>query len=288
MILIIDNVNSRCILLYKRYLPINSAQTRQNPVVSRFYETALYYSKRFSNVGQTPIMSTVKTQIHTDDPTLRTAAIVAGAGMLIMTIFTVYPYTFIFAPLIEPGDAVATANNLVAQSARFRVGICSYLIVIICDVLVAWALYVFTKPVNPNLSLLMAWFRLVYAVIFGLSLIHYFQVLQLLETADQSSTQIMLSLQSFDDAWAIGFVFFGIHLMLLGYLGINANNVPTILGVLLILVGLGYLIDKFSSFLNPDFATTISSVTGYGEIVFAFWLVWKGGRVSGTKYPKLT
>lgn len=225
------------------------------------------------------------------DISVRKAALVAGFGLLIMTIFAVFADLFVFQKLIVLGNATTTANNIKANEMLFRTGICSFLIVIICDVAVAWALYVFLKPVNKSLSLLAAWFRLVYATIFGIALVNYLNVLQLLSGADylkvfgidQLHAKVMLSLNAFNDGWAIGFVFFGFHLALLGYLVFKSGYIPRILGVLLIIAGLGYLIDNFGKFLFPNFNATISLITGWGELIFMFWLLFKGIKVQRTQ-----
>jgi len=71
------------------------------------------------------------------------SAIVAGFGLLIMTIFYIFADFFIFKNLIVPGDATTTANNIIANEMLFRTGICSFLIVIVCDVVVAQKMAVF-------------------------------------------------------------------------------------------------------------------------------------------------
>ena len=104
------------------------------------------------------------------DITLRTAAITAGAGLLIMTIAAMFAEFFVRSKLVVAGDAAATVNNISANGALFRSGIAGYIIVIVMDVVTAWALYVLLKPINKSLSLLTGWFRLVYATIFAVSL----------------------------------------------------------------------------------------------------------------------
>lgn len=228
------------------------------------------------------------------DISLRKAARIAGFGLLIMTIFASFAVFYVFPKLVVPGDTATTANNIIANEFLFRIGICSCIIVIILDVVVAWALYVFLKPVHKSLSLLAAWFRLVYTIIFGITLVNYFSVLQLLSGADylkvfeidQLHAKVMLSLNAFSDGWAIGYVFFGLHLALLGYLVFKSVYIlfksvyiARILGVLLIVAGLGYLIEYFGKFLFPDFDAAIGLVTGWGELLFMFWLLWRGGKI---------
>jgi len=225
------------------------------------------------------------------DISLRKAAIVAGFGLLIMTIFAIFAEFFVRQSLIVPGDAATTANNIMANELLFRSGICSFIIVIILDVVVAWALYVLLKPVNKSLSLLTAWFRLVYATIFGIALANLFSVLLLLNGADyltvfetdQLHAQVMSFLNAFSYGWDIGFVFFGLHLFVLGYLVFKSGYIPRILGVLLIIAGLGYLIDSFGKFLLPNYDATIAQFTFIGELLLMLWLLFKGVKIPEMK-----
>lgn len=222
------------------------------------------------------------------DISLRQAAIVAGVGLLIMAILAPFAEFFVRQGLIVPGDATTTANNITANEWLFRLAICSYLIVAILDVIVAWALYVFLKPVNKSLSLLAAWFRVVYAGILAIVLVNFVIALQLLSGADylivfetdQLHAQAMLFLNAFDYGWNIGLVIFGLHLFILGYLVFKLSGyMPKILGVLVMIAGLGYLIDSFGKLLSPNYNANIALFTFIGEVLLIFWLFIKGTRI---------
>ncbi|MBA4141064.1 MAG: DUF4386 family protein [Segetibacter sp.] len=83
------------------------------------------------------------------------------------------------------------------------------------DVVIAWALYILLKPVNENLSLLTAWFRLVYTVIALVALNNLVTVFQLLDTPgylkvfepDQLYGHAMLYLRAFRNHWYFGIIF---------------------------------------------------------------------------------
>ena len=96
---------------------------------------------------------------------MRQAALIAGFGLLIMGFAAPFAEFFVYPKLVIPGKIEETAQNIVANQGLFLGGMFAYLITFICDVLVAWALYVLLIPVNRSLSLLTAWFRLVYTVI---------------------------------------------------------------------------------------------------------------------------
>lgn len=221
------------------------------------------------------------------DMSPRRAALIAGYGLLFMVVFVTVALPFVFGKLIVPGQAATTANNILANLQLFRIGISSLIMVIILDVLVAWAFYLLLKPQNNSLSLLTAWFRLVYSIIFAVALGNYFNVLQLLSGADylavlepaRMHAQVMLSVNAFEDIWAIGFIFFGLHLSFLGYLVFKADYIPKWIGLLVIIAGLSYLIDYLSKFLFPENALNISTVLGYGELIFMFWLLFRGAKI---------
>jgi len=222
----------------------------------------------------------------TDNP-LRRAAIIAGVGLLIMVIAAPFAELFVFPKLVVPGNATDTAKNIIANKTLFVSGIFGYLVTFICDLLVALALYVLLRPVNEYLSLVTAWFRLVYTVIALVALLNLVTVFRLLNTSayltvfqpDQLRAQAMLSLDAFRYQWYFGLLFFAIHLGLLGYLVIKSNYIPSILGVLLIIAGLGYMLTTLKPYLFPDIHLDFAKYTFYGELIFMLWLLIKGSRI---------
>lgn len=231
--------------------------------------------------------ATTKMIRSTNKTSLSTAALIAGIGLLIMVIAAPFAELYVFPKLVVQGNATETAKNIIANQTLFASAIFGYLITFICDLVVAWALYVLLKPVNPELSLLTAWFRLVYTVIALVALLNLVTVLRLLNTSDtltvfppdQFDAQVMLSINAFRSYWYFGLLFFGIHLGLLGYLVFRSNYIPRILGVLLVIAGLGYLLTNLKPFLFPDINLDFAEFTFYGELIFMLWLLIKGPRI---------
>ncbi len=231
-------------------------------------------------------MKTNQNAARVADIPLCKAALIAGLGLLIMTIAALFA-EFARTSLIVAGDATITANNIMAKEILFRSGIFGYIIVIVLDVVVAWALYVFLKPINKSISLIAGWFRIVYAAIFATCLFNLVTVIRLLNSSDylkvfgidELHTQVMFLLNAFNDGWNISLVFFGLHLGLLGYLVLKSNYIPKFLGILLIIAGLGYLIDSLGKILIPNYNVTIAMFTFMGELLLMFWLLIKGVKV---------
>lgn len=222
---------------------------------------------------------------------LKKIARAAGLGYLIIFISGFFANFFVLEGLVVGGDSEATFANIGDNLMQFRWGIVSFLIMVVADVLLAWLLYLLLAPADKRLSLLSAWLRLVNGAIFGLALFHLFDVLQLFSGADYLAAfapagltaQVMLSLGSFNYTWLIGLVFFGLHLLVLGYLVIKSGYIPKVLGFLLLLSALGYLTDSFAQFLMPHYADyqsffqMIVVVAGVvGELSFTAWLLVKG------------
>jgi hypothetical protein len=224
---------------------------------------------------------------RTNKTSLRAAALIAGIGLLIMVIAAPYAELYAYPKLVVPGNAAETVQNILANKTLFVSVIFGYLITFLCDVLVAWALYVYLKPVDENLSLLTAWFRLIYTVIALVALLHLVTVLGFVNASDaltgtqldQFYAQIMLSLNAFKSHWSFGLLFFGIHLGLLGYLVFRSNYIPRILGILLVIAGLGYSLNTLGPFLFPTLKLDFAQYTFYGELIFMLWLLIKGSRI---------
>jgi hypothetical protein len=223
------------------------------------------------------------------DVSLRQAAVFAGLGYLIVFIFG-------FAnirreKLTVRGDAATTASNIVASESRFRAGTASWIVVLVADVVVAWALYVFLKPVGESLSLLTAWVRLVYVAIAAVAVVNLLSAVGLLtdadETegfrADQRNAQAMLFLRSYDFGFNVGFVFFGLHILGLGYLIVRSDYIPTVLGVLLIVASVAYLVDSFACFLSSSYGRNEAHSLVFAipaiisELSLTVWLLVWGG-----------
>ena len=215
---------------------------------------------------------------------------VAAYGYLIVFVlgfFGVYVESF-----IVPGDAATTTSNIMASELLFRMGIVTWLIVLAADAVVAWALYYLLEPANGSLSLLAAWFRLVFVAIFGINMLNRLIALQLLGGADDS--QMMLFLSAHDYGVNIAFVFFGIHIAVLGYVVFKSGYLPRILGILLIVASVGYLIDSFASILSSDYANNetlfiifIAVPAVVSEFSLTLWLLIKGVNVERWKQRAL-
>ena len=227
------------------------------------------------------------------------AAKIAGTGYLVIFILGIVTNFFVFGNLVVPGNAEVTAQNIITNPVLFRGGIISWMVVLIIDVIIAWGLYEFLKPVGRSLSLLTAWFRIVYITIFGMTQLTLLFVIVLLSGADflnvfstaQINAMVLLFLNGHNYGFLISLVFFGVHLLMLSYMFYRSGFAPKLLGILLMLSGLGYITDSFANFLLPDYEDyktiflMIVAVPGIiGELYLTLWLLIKGTK---TQSPQI-
>jgi hypothetical protein len=218
---------------------------------------------------------------------LRAAAIIAGLAILGSVISAPFAEIYVYPKLVIPFKPAETALNIIEHKTLFITAIFAYLVNFICDLIITWSLYIFLKPVHQELSLLTAWFRLVYTIIALVALNNLVTAFRLLDTPeylamfkeDQLYVQAMIYLRAFRNHWYFGIIFFGLHLILLGYLIIRAYYIPTLLGVILVITGLGYLLTTTRPFLFPNINVDFAKFTFYGELIFMLWLLIKGSKI---------
>jgi hypothetical protein len=220
--------------------------------------------------------------------TLRSASILAGVGLLLMSALAGFGKFFALDGLVTTGNASQTAHDIVGSTGTFRLGIVSLMLVVALDVVVACALYRVFRPVNKNISMLAAVLRLVYAGVFLVAIGELLRALRLLSddaylrvfSADQLHAQALLSINAFNDLWYVSQFLFGLHLLALGYLAYRSGYVPRLVGALLLIAGLGYGFDSVGATLSQTSWTPISSFTFIGEFLLAVWLVVRGRRIT--------
>jgi len=226
---------------------------------------------------------------HTAEISPLVRARVAGFLYLIANIFA--PFTLLYLPsrFIVRGDAAATANNVIASESLFRFGIVGNLFTFIANIFLALALYQLLKVVNKNMASLMVILFLVGVPIAMLNELTQLAILQLLGGADylkayptdQLQALAYLLLRLHDQGLLIAHIFFGLWLLPMGYLVFKSGFIPKIVGVLLVIAGVGYVVQSFAAFLGYN--VNIILFTGLGELVFLLWLLIKGVNVEQWK-----
>ena len=157
------------------------------------------------------------------DISQRQAALMAGIGFLITMAAVSFGGFYVLPTLIVWGDTAATAENISTNNVLFRAGMISWLVMLAGDVLRAWGLYVFFRPVNQSLSLLAAWIMLIHVSMFGITQICLVFSSEILSgsdylkaiDSDQLHSLMMLFIKGHNFGFLIGLFFFSFHLLIL-------------------------------------------------------------------------
>jgi uncharacterized protein DUF4386 len=189
------------------------------------------------------------------------------AGVLFLLTMVAGGFGELIVPrLIVSADPGATARNIVASESLFRLAFAGYLVEALCDVALAWLLYVLLRPVHQNLSLLAAFLGLVSTAVYAVAELFYFAALLILKggtdylktfSPDQVHGLAFLSLTLFNYGGGLFFVFYGVASILRGYLIFQSGYLPRFLGVLVALGGVGFVVLNFALVLAPAYASDI-------------------------------
>lgn len=225
----------------------------------------------------------------------RKSALTAGTSLMIMTLAAFFSYGLVHESLLIQGDASTILENVISQNMLFKAEILGWIIIMICDIVVAWSFYIFLKPINKNLSLLAALLRLTYTALLGIAIMNLVFVLLLtikadylsLISTDQIQAHVMLYLKAFDSIWSIGLIVFGGHLLIVGWVTLKSNSVPKLISIFMLIAAIGYIgihlcktflpeYDKIMMILELVFTVPMIA----GELGFGLWLLFRGGKVS--------
>ena len=199
----------------------------------------------------------------------RNLSIIAGASYLIIFLAAIFGNFFVLESIMKAPVEMIQQNHLMV-----RLGILAFLITVVFDVVVAWALYELYKK-HP-LSNLSTYFRMMHAAIMGVAIFALPVTLEL-----TTKTEILHQINLFNIIWLIGLFFFGIHLILLGRIISNLRIIAIFLGI----AGAMYMLDTVAHFLLPDykdygsiFLAFVAVPSIIGEMSLALWLLVKGGK----------
>jgi hypothetical protein len=227
------------------------------------------------------------------DASPQTYARVGGILYLFIIVAALFAEAFVRGSLIVPRDPEATARYILGSETLFRIGLAGEMLTCVCDVALAMILYVLLRPVNRNLALLAAFFRLTFIGIYGAAKLFEIAALAALGGTDylkalnpqQLHELAYVSLKVHSLGYGASLLFFGVCCLLFGYLIHQSGYLPRTLGVLLVIGGTGYVVFSLAQMLAPAFSARylfpwIMLPAFPAELGLALWLVVKGVDVS--------
>ena len=219
---------------------------------------------------------------------------VAGFIYLFAMALGIFSQVFVLGRMVVPGDAAATANNILAFEGLFRLGIAVDVITFVSDVVIAWAFYELLNSVDKSLALLGAFLRIADGAILAVTTFSGLVTLRLLSGVDylrafdanqlQSLARLFVSARGL--GFDVGFVFLGLGSTVFAYLLFKSRYVPRALAGWGVFASLALAIGSLAAILFPWFAANTSMTymvpMFFYEVPLGLWFLVKGVRAPTT------
>lgn len=216
---------------------------------------------------------------------------ITGLLYLLVIIFAGLSQGYVRGTLVIPGDAVATADNILQNESLFRMGITFDLMAFILDAVISVMLYQMLKPFGKTLAMVSSALRLIaHPAIGSINLLNHFMAYNVLSgadflgafNADQLDSLSLLFMNAHNYGYLIAGGFFGVHLLLLGIQIYRSNTIPNIFGGFLLGSAAGYLLETFLDLGVSGYEEYTALIVGIaaaiGELSLTVFLLVKGKR----------
>lgn len=203
-----------------------------------------------------------------------------------------FSIAYVPSQIVVAGDAAATVANIAGRTGLYHMGIAADLIVMVFEIMAVAMLYFMFRDVSKTLSFAAAMARLSMVSVMSAMLFFHAGASLLVH-----SDQVMTSFSAMERADLAGLflemhragvwiwqVFFTVHLLLLGYLVLQSNRFPALLGYGLMIGAMGYVLDSAYAFAFPEAAwlgmlrAGLLVVVTLSELGFALWLLIRGPK----------
>ena len=198
------------------------------------------------------------------------AAMVVGIAFITSVFIVTLVDDFLLANFVVPGDTEALASDIEANGRLFGFAVVGYLFVLVLDSILGLALYVVLKPANKNLALLTAVLRLLYVCTLVIGLICL--VFKIIDVYGYATIKL------------IGYIFFALHIFVLGYSVFKSGYIPKSLGILLILASFTYIVFFVDLNLPEALGIIIMLTMAIAELSLSIWLMVKRNRLPENKF----
>jgi hypothetical protein len=219
----------------------------------------------------------------------------AGVLYLAVAILGGWAHGYVRATLYVPGDATATAQNVVEHASLVRYGFVADLVQATLMLFVVLALYQLLQHVSREVARAMVIFVVVSVAITCLNLVTQFGAVLVATEPTYASAfgpgggdaLVLLLLDLQHNGYLIAQIFFGLWLFPLGLLAYRSGLFPRPIGIGLMVGSVAYVIDVPLQFLAPGLADAVSPtvlvpIVIVAEVSMLAYLLIKGVRDPAT------
>ncbi|OOG61138.1 hypothetical protein B0E47_00225 [Rhodanobacter sp. B05] len=213
----------------------------------------------------------------------------AGLVYLVVVVTGFFSLGYVPGKIATAGDPQALLNNIVAHEYLVRAGIASFIIEQAAFLLLPLLLFRLFGGMHRGAAVAMVALAVTAVPIALVGVAHRLDALQLLTDAsglplDTAHAMARFSLNAWSHDIFVASLFWGLWLFPFGFLVIRSGLLPRLFGVLLILGGMGYLVDVGGDLLLPGYADMAFSnyvhlPAALGEVGTCLWLLIVGARV---------
>ncbi|HVG34403.1 MAG TPA: DUF4386 domain-containing protein [Pyrinomonadaceae bacterium] len=223
----------------------------------------------------------------------RNRARLAGLLWLLVAVTGGFSLFYVRSKVIVSGDAAATAGNIVASEFLFRAAIVSNLFSQVFLFFFGLIIYRLFKEVNKALATVFLTSVMMTVAIAVVNAFNSFGALLVLSQADylkaftteQLNALAMIFLR-LNNSFGQGLleIFWVPFYFSFGLLIIKSRYLPKILGILMLLMSVGFAINILDKFLIPQFYPALftrlaMTLSALGVLPTIFWLLIKGAKV---------
>lgn len=206
---------------------------------------------------------------------LLNTARLTGIWYLLLAISGIFGF-MVFHPKIFVGDdPQKTLNNLIEFSTVSRIRLLFELVIIVSQALAAVWFYKLFVGINKWAATTLGIWGTVNSIIIMVSAVAMYSVIELAASSSISSedklVMVQILTQIISNSWGIGGLFFGLWLLPMGYIIVSSKRMPVALGWVLIVGGVGYLLQTFlnAGGLHSSYIGLLTIPATIGE----FWIV---------------
>jgi len=218
---------------------------------------------------------------------------VAGI-LLVVSIFAGwFGETYVPGRLMVSNDIAETARRVAGSLGLFRAGFAGYLLEAMCDLALTAIFYFLLRPVSRPLSLIAACFGIFSTAVFAVGeMFYFFAALPAMNaglagalTPNARASFAYLCFTGYGSVFGIFAGFYGISVMLRGYLIYRSGYLPRVLGALALLGGAGFVVLNFTVVLAPHCSTMLLVLPMFVAMVsMAVWFLARG--IDGARWDQ--
>ncbi len=187
------------------------------------------------------------------------AAMTVGVAFIASVVLVTFVDDFILPNFVVPGDTEALAQDIETNKLLFGVAALCYLAILLFDSIIGIALYLVLRPAHEQRAQLTALLRLLYAFILIVG------VLALIFNT--------INAFGFATIKLIGYIFFALHIFVLGFAILKSGYIPKILGVLLMIASFSYIVFYKDLHFPESVMIMIMLFMAMAELSLSIWLI---------------